>query len=653
MTKSLNRKIIRDCTPDAWLDARLLVTASCDMKYLPNAMALVRSMDMVSPGFDFLLHVINPQPGTLGALDRFAEELATTRLHLSAESVEIEDPKERRTYFACARLMRLPDLLASGETPVLVVDADGLFVAPIDLNFTDKPDADICLCLRQQAGNTDESLHLKVAAGAIWARPTNASRKFFAAVRHDVEREFEEGAPAWFLDQKILSVHAGAPGKSTRIFNIKSKYIDWNFRSDAIIWTGKGNRKHLDLGYTLLRLCFDADTERRRRARAIWQETLRMRPPEHREGALARIFSLAEKRRGRRVGIYLPRLDLPWKKAAMAKGGAVPQSQDAIELRLWWKQFTMGLSLTLTSYGIEPVLVEIPAWDITPQRVDEDDFDLAFIPHRCHLDFERGRTPVLFYMQEYFRHVFTVDPMGWSAASSQYPVSARSLPAAVLGAWEDYRARFASGELGSKFRQRASATRESLVAAGEIPAGAFAFFPLQIPHDQSLMYFSDVEEMAALEAVVAWARKRSMPLVLKGHPANLGSMAEFKRRFEGDGVCWSAAHVHDLLRHARGVITLNSGVGFEAIVAGKPLVTLARAEYDAVSHPATPTTIEVAWKAATTEPEEQRLTRYARFTDWFLSRYAVDLSRPTAARHGFDRVVREAIKAMRANGGEP
>lgn len=647
MTNSLNRKIVRDFDAQAWSGARLLVTASCDVKYVQNAMALIRSLDVCSPGFDFLLHVVNPGPGTLGALDRFAEELTATRLHISAETVQIEDPRKLRTYFACARLMILPDLLERSNAPVFVVDADGLFIAPIDLDFTDKTDANICLCLRQVAGGEDKNIHLKVAAGAIWAAPTDTSRRFFQHVRSDIEREFAEGEAAWFLDQKVLAVHANRADKAARIFNIKTKYIDWNFRSDSIIWTGKGNRKHLDVGYTLLRLCFDSDPDRRRRARRLWQETVRLRPVELRESLVGRIFGELEKRRGRRVGIYLPRLDLPWKQSAMAKGGPAPQTPDAVELRLWWKRFTMALSLALTRYNIEPVLVEIPAWDITPQRVDEDDFDLAFIPHRCHLDFEKGSTPVMFYMQEYFRHVFVADPQGWSAASSKYPINARQLPPAVLGGWDDYRARFAAGQLDSKFEQRPSVAREALVASGDIPARPFAFFPLQIPHDQSLLYFSDVEEAAALEAVVAWSRREGIPLVLKGHPANMRSMAEFMRLYQGEGIYWSNAHVHDLLKYAKGVITLNSGVGFEAIVAGRPLVTLARAEYDAASHRATLDTIASAWKAATTEDEDQRLSRYARFTDWFLCRYAIDLSRPAATRYALDRVVRDVIKMIR------
>src|SRR4029434_6963823 len=108
-------------------------------------------------------------------------------------------------------------------------------------------------------------------------------------------------------------------------------------------------------------------------------------------------------------------------------------------LRLWWKRFAMGLSFALTRSGFEVCTIEIPSWEIVPDRIDSDGYDFAFIPHRCKLDYDRGATPVAFYMQEYFRHVFVVDPDGWSASSSVYPIDSQKLPGAVLGAWDEYR----------------------------------------------------------------------------------------------------------------------------------------------------------------------------------------------------------------------
>lgn len=642
MQDQFERTVSLDCNPDAWADGQLVVFVACDMAYLGEAIVLLRSMDLLSPGFDFLLHLVNPSEDAIAGLENLGRELTGTRLHLSAEKVRFASPDHKKPYYASARFIRLAEVLSRSAVPMLVLDADGVFVAPIDLDFTDKAEAEICLKRRDIEGEKEE--HLQVAAGAVWTRPSLAACEYFEAVAADLLNEFRAGSAAWYVDQKLLARHLKAiVGDNPAVRNIKGKYADWAFGDESIIWTGKGNRKYVDVRYLLLRLGYDDDPIRRLRARRLLVESISMIPPKERGSADQRVLQVMRASRKPRFAIYLPRLDLPWKKSGMSKGGPVAPTDDAIEMRLWWKRFAMELALTMTRYEAEPDLIEIPAWDITPKRIDEGDHDLAFVPHRCRLDFERRTTPVMFYMQEFFRHVFVADPGGWGAASSAYPVDPQRLPPAVLGAWDDYRARFTQGTLGSKFGQAPSQSRAALVDARQIPESSFAFFPLQVPHDQSLEYFSDVDQMQALQAVADWAKDAGVALVLKEHPANRPSMAEFRARFSGPGITWSEAHVHDLLRHSRGVITLNSGVGFEAILAGRPLVTLARGMYDTIGVAASTSNIAESWRAAVAEDEDERMQRYARFVDWYLSRHAVDMSRPSAARYSIDRIVSRAL----------
>lgn len=645
MNHEFHRRITKDCSPDAWKGSKLLVFAACDVAYVGNAKALIRSLDLVSPGCDFLLHLVNARQEVIDGLEELAEQLESTRLFVTAEVTKLRAAEHKRTWYACARFVRLAEILPLTETPILVMDADGLFVSPIDFDFTDKQEAQMCLPIRGLADD-NRPMHLRVAAGAIWIQPAEATRAFFGAVASDLLDAFRGGEPTWFIDQEILARHLAEGTGKVIARNIKKKYIDWDFREDAIVWTGKGKRKRQDLGYVLLRGCFDPDPDRRMAARRSWDEILKALGTTD-AGVLGRIFDAEKSRARKRFAIYLPRLDLPWKIAAMGRGGPVPQSQDATDLRLWWKRFAMELSFALTRSGFEVNTIEIPAWDITPERVDADGYDFAFIPHRCRLDFQRGKTPVAYYMQEYFRHVFVVDSQGWSAASSAYPVDAEALPGAVLGAWDDYRLRLARGELASKFSQASSMSREDLVARGKLPAGKFAFFPLQIPHDQSLLYFSNVSQMDVLQAASEWASRAGIALVLKEHPANRGSAREYREAITGPHVSWSDAHLHDLIRHAQGVLTMNSGAGFEAILFGKPVLAFARVEYDAVVQRATTDTIAQAWKAAMAEDVDVRLTRYSRFVDWFLARYAVDLSRPYSAAHSLDRVVAKAVSQVK------
>ena len=644
VSQQFSRSIVRDPAPE-WDGRALLIATACDAGYLEHAFALIRSLDAMSPGFDFLLHLINVKHDVIERAVEFGKHLKSTRLHVSAELVTLPDPEQARAYYASARFIRLAEVLqATATTPVYVVDTDSLFVGPIDLDFTDKHQADVCLSTRGLLDSA-KPLHLRVLAGAVLLRPTAAAREFLAAVSADLVDAFSRREAAWFIDQELLAKHVVARTGGVVAVNIKKKYIDWDFQQDAVLWTGKGRRKQLDLDYLLLRACFDSDLDRSQNARRLWSETRRLLPPG--DGVLARSFDAVERSHQPRMAIYLPRLDLPWKRSGMPADGPPPVSPDVVELRLWWKRFAMSLAHHLTRRGAHVSLVEIPAWEITPERVDEGEYDFAFIPHRCHLDFERRHTPVMFYMQEYFRPVFVADEKGWSAASSVYPVQSDALPPAVLGAWDDYRARLAKQTLDSKFGQNPGCSLDLLRGRGDVPGRGYAFFPLQIPHDQSIRYFSDVEQLDALDAVVAWSEQVGIPLVVKPHPANRKSSMEYRQRF-GNRVWWSEAHVHDLIQHSIGVITVNSGVGFEALLFGKPIVAFGRAEYDAVVQAATPSTFAGAWQAAVDEKSDERLVRYARFVDWFLARHAVDLSRPHAAWYSIDRIAARAFTLMEA-----
>lgn len=647
-TTAFKRRLTIEPAPSAWADAPVLFLTACDTGYLGHASALARSIDAFSTDQHLLIHVVNPSEDDIARLDVLAQSLRTLSLHISTEKVRLTQ-EAKRAYYASARFVRMAELLEhqEGPVPVFALDADALAVAEITLDFSDKPEAEICLRRRDLEETLED--HLRVAAGAVWAKKSPAATAFLRAVADDLVRQFEDGSAAWFIDQLVLLKHVLAETGGAQIRNLKPKFSDWAMSEDAVFWTGKGDRKYLDVRYLVLREAFDDDPARRDSAAALHARVSAVLPEKLRVGVGVRLKRSLAYRRPLRPGIFLPRLDLPWKLSGIRSSGGPPvQSADTVELRLWWKRFAMELARILTSHGAEPRLLELPAWEINPERVDGEGLDLAFIPHRCHLDFGATMTPRWFYMQEYFRPVFVVDRKGWSAGSSVYPIDADTLPPAVLGAWDDYQASFAEGRLASKFGQVESVTRAALIAGRGIPEGPYVFYPLQIPHDQSIRFFSDVNQERALKSVLDLAQSIGSTLVLKEHPANRGSMRPYREWLRGPAVHWSEAHLHDLIRHAEGIVTINSGAGFESLLAGKPVVCLGRAEYDAAAHRSTPEGLLDVWGAATREPEDERLVRYARFVDWFLGRHAVDLSRPHAGRHVLDRIVRDALECARA-----
>lgn len=629
----------------AWAGAPVLFMVACDCgPFLDHAIAFARSLDVFAPGHHLLLHLINPRHEHVDHARYVARTLANVKVHISTEQTQV-DPELKHAYYASARFLQLADLFSAGnQVPVFVLDADTLAVAPVSLDFSDKPEAEICLRRRDLTGPVEE--HLSVAAGAVWATPTEPARAFVAAVANDLHKSFDEGTATWFVDQATLAHHVALSTGEAAVRNLKTKFCDWDFRDDTIFWSGKGTRKHDDLRYLIVRDAFDEDPVARNSARQMLAIACARSGEHGATTAIGRVRRILATQRGKRAAILLPRLDMPWKPAALKAFGAIPaQAEDTISLRLWWKRFAMELARILESHGVEVRLVELPAWHITAERVDREDVDLAFIPHRCSIDFIPGRTPCIFFMQEYFRSVFVVDEGGWSAASTVYPVDAATLPPAVLGVWDRYRKAFVDRTLDSKFGQSARQPRSRLVETGNLPAEPYVFFPLQIPHDQSIRYFSDIKQDQALEAALRAASTVGRVLLLKEHPANRATAKQYRERF-GSRVRWTDAHVHDVLDYADAIVTINSGVGFEALLADRPVVCLGRVEYDAAAHQASLETLGAVLGEAIDEPAESRTRRYARFVDWFLGRHAVDLSAPQLARHILEGIVSSALRRI-------
>ena len=626
-TRKLERRVFWKIRPKiSWRD-KLVVFSSCDTSYLAYATALIRSLDLFSPGFPFILHLINPTDKDYESVDRCIALLRNTRLALSVEITNLDflNAEAKRSYYASARFLELPALLRAVRKDVLCLDADSLVVNPIDFKFSDDSSADIVLF---SAGLRDHQTPPKwrVKNGTIKVGFTSETIRLFERVSAKLQRSHLEDKLEWYVDQIAISDELLASGKSVSVAHIRTQYLDWEYKGSSIVWAGKGARKYSASAYRVLSQFL---SEGRGTSDDVVSVENENRP--------------ASIRRKNRVAVFLPRIDLPWKSSYIERPTLPKLSEDTISIRNVWKQFAVLLCEALERQGVPVEMLEWPAWEITPDSVDALGFDLAFIPHRCLVDFHPGRTKIRFYMQEYFRWVFVVDEKGWSAASSVYPLQLESLTPQKIGTFDRYRQRLKSGNLASKFSQAVQRTREDLIASGEIPAGPYIFMPLQIPHDQSIKYFSDLELEEMVSVTLDWSTKSGVPVVIKPHPVNKKSMAVFEQLARKSGAHWSIASIRDLIEYSTGVFTINSGVGFEALFQLKPVAIFGKAEYDCVCFPAKKSEIEAAWLYCLNVDSLEMARRYEIFIDWFLSSYAVDLSDPEWAKQRLTSIS-EAIR---------
>lgn len=170
----------------------------------------------------------------------------------------------------------------------------------------------------------------------------------------------------------------------------------------------------------------------------------------------------------------------------------------------------------------------------------------------------------------------TLDPSGVNAAGM--------LPqeAGYYRGWAEAHAdRGAVATWRERLVARAGVKRESL---GETGTGPFLFVPLQVRGDtqivvhggwiKSLPQFIDEVAKAAEQLPAGWR------VVFREHPSDRTGNAEQLAKLVGPRVAVdNATDTFELVRRSEGVVTVNSSVGMQALLFGKPVLVLGRANY--------------------------------------------------------------------------
>lgn len=172
---------------------------------------------------------------------------------------------------------------------------------------------------------------------------------------------------------------------------------------------------------------------------------------------------------------------------------------------------------------------------------------------------------------------FSIDERGYSGWSkfSQTPLEKLNLPEVDLKKAEkfvcDLRQRIIVGNV-SKYQQTA-------IDAGIRLPETYVFLALQVIDDavQALAHLPMLEMLAE---VAETCRMRNLALVVKRHP-RCNSSEVTKALAEGNFQL-SEASIHDLISRSSAVCVVNSSVGAEALLHGKPVYVFGQSEYQHV-----------------------------------------------------------------------
>jgi hypothetical protein len=151
----------------------------------------------------------------------------------------IGDPVEKlrseliRTYYACARFIRLHQLLTK-PTYIIMLDTDSLVRKPFSLpsnNF------DIHIFEKTHRRHVPYKQHL---ASTIFYTGTQGSYNLIRDHANLIFEEFEQNTLYWFLDQETLDVAIQKYRKNP----LEKVYVDFDMDPMSNIWCAKGKRKN-------------------------------------------------------------------------------------------------------------------------------------------------------------------------------------------------------------------------------------------------------------------------------------------------------------------------------------------------------------------------------------------------------------------------
>ena len=241
-----------------------------------------------------------------------------------------------------------------------------------------------------------------------------------------------------------------------------------------------------------------------------------------------------------------------------------------------WEKFETLLKEAIVELGYEYVeQLETP---LLPTTANANDIQIH--AHKTKRDLPDAD---FFYAQMHLKELFTLDTCGWGVDHSQ-----RYEPSFIEAI---------NPELAEALRLRllnhfltSGASKHSQPQIGaSLPAETFELdkdyilVPLQTPRDYVLEHHANLSVLDFLRLVAEWAIAQKISVCFKIHPYSLKDLKiqntlknyASKSRY----VDISSRNIHELISASSGVFVINSGVGFEALIHGKPVVTFGNCDY--------------------------------------------------------------------------
>jgi hypothetical protein len=254
---------------------------------------------------------------------------------------------------------------------------------------------------------------------------------------------------------------------------------------------------------------------------------------------------------------------------------------------------------------------------------DPPGFDFCIYPHKTR---QEAPEADLFYKEMHMQGLFTIDRNGWGPDHSglQVPPDLRGIDPNLAesfcrGLREEFLVTGLSKHCQPPFRAIAP------------DYGPYLMAPLQLPTDDAVMLHSPLSVLEFVQLLAAWAERVRFTVVFKLHPgAVVSEVAEAVRLRAAASryVVVLEENIHALIAAASGVVVLTSGVGFESLIHGKPVVTFGQCDYRWATFRGTAETMDAAFSYVNNYTPAQRQAAFA-LVYFYYHQHAYDTSANT------------------------
>jgi hypothetical protein len=198
--QTVQEKFRLEGSPVAETEERFVFLSSCDERYLDRfGNTVVSALDATGIKTVYHLHIVDPTPGLAEKMAQLQASCSSLTLRYSTEVYGgADEGYTRAEYYACSRLVRLPEVLALYQRDVFMWD--------VDTDHVNDPKALIRAMDGFDLGYfhmSNTRLTLASHLAAVYFSNTDATRRCAGIIRNYILAKLST-APYWLLDQAAV-----------------------------------------------------------------------------------------------------------------------------------------------------------------------------------------------------------------------------------------------------------------------------------------------------------------------------------------------------------------------------------------------------------------------------------------------------------------